>query len=311
MRDDPIDDRIHLSRCEPRHRADIRKIVEADLVDCIVAMPAQLFYTTGIPAEIGHAAGGAYNLTTKSGTNQLHFSAEERYINKDWLHRQIFNQGATNTPFEYHNFNSTLSGPIVIPKLYDGKNKTFFFLGYRLDYDHETNYATVSVPTQAELNGNFSFNGVGLPVYDPKTITCAAASGCANGTGYTATAFPGNVIPLSRIDPVVQKFFSLNPYNLPNLPVSYINTGPVNDFISGIITFPTVKVTSERSISSSARTRKCSCATYGINIALSADATIFYSTGKISTTPNTLSACPSRWMSGISLSVTSGPLVPL
>jgi|HubBroStandDraft_6_1064221.scaffolds.fasta_scaffold308399_1 hypothetical protein len=40
-------------------------------------------YTTGIPAEIGHAAGGAYNLTTKSGTNQLHFSAEERYINKD------------------------------------------------------------------------------------------------------------------------------------------------------------------------------------------------------------------------------------
>jgi hypothetical protein len=91
----------------------------------------------------------------------------------------------------------------------------------------------VSVPTQAELNGNFSFNGVSLPVYDPKTITCGAASGCANGTGYTATAFPGNVIPLSRIDPVVQKFFSLNPYNLPNLPVSYINTGPVNDFISG------------------------------------------------------------------------------
>ncbi len=40
---------------------------------------------TGIPAEIGHAAGGAYSLTTKSGTNELHFSGEERYINKDWL----------------------------------------------------------------------------------------------------------------------------------------------------------------------------------------------------------------------------------
>ena len=61
-------------------------------------------WTTGIPAEIGHSAGGAYNLTTKSGTNELHFSAEERYINKAWLHRQVFNQGATNTPFEYHNF---------------------------------------------------------------------------------------------------------------------------------------------------------------------------------------------------------------
>lgn len=193
---------------------------------------AQVF-TTGIPAEIGHAAGGAYNLTTKSGTNDLHFSAEERYINKDWLHRQVFNQQATNTPFEYHNFNSTLSGPVFIPRVYNGRNRTFFFLGYRLDYDHETNFATVSVPTQAELNGDFTFGGVGLPIYDPKSITCAAAAGCANGTGYTATQFPGNIIPANRIDPVAKKFFSLNPYNLPNLPVTYTNTGPVNDFYSG------------------------------------------------------------------------------
>ncbi len=149
---------------------------------------AQVF-TTGIPAEIGHAAGGAYNLTTKSGTNQVHFTAEERYINKAWLHRQVFNQGATNTPFEYHNFNATLSGPIVIPKLYNGRNRTFFFLGYRLDYDHETNYATVSVPTQAELNGNFSFNGIGLPIYDPKTITCTNPAGCSGGTGQHRNPF--------------------------------------------------------------------------------------------------------------------------
>ena len=67
---------------------------------------AQVF-TTGIPAEIGHSAGGAYNMTTKSGTNELHFSAEERYIPKYGLHRQPFNQGATNTPFEYHNFGSS------------------------------------------------------------------------------------------------------------------------------------------------------------------------------------------------------------
>ncbi len=192
---------------------------------------AQIF-TTGIPAEIGHAAGGAYNLTTKSGTNELHFSAEERYINKAWLHRQIFNQFATNTPFEYHNFNATISGPIVLPKLYNGRNKTFFFLGYRLDYDHETNFATVSVPTKEELGGDFSFGGLGLPIYDPKSITCAAAS-CANGTGYTATPFAGKIVPANRIDPVTQKFFSLNPYNLPNLPSTFTNTGPVNNFYSG------------------------------------------------------------------------------
>jgi Carboxypeptidase regulatory-like domain len=190
--------------------------------------------TTGIPAEIGHSAAGAYSLTTKSGTNEVHFSAEERYINKDWLHRQIFNQGPTDTPFEYHNFNATLSGPLVIPKIYNGKNKTFFLLGYRLDYDHETNYATVSVPTVAELGGNFSFNGLGQPIYDPKTIACGAAS-CANGTGYVATPFPGNVIPQARFDPVAAKFLSLNPYNTPNLTPTFTTTGPTNDYLSGNI----------------------------------------------------------------------------
>jgi len=194
---------------------------------------AQVF-TTGIPAEIGHAAGGAYSLTTKSGTNDLHFSAEERYINKDWLHRQLFNQGATNTPFEYHNFNTTLSGPVIIPKIYNGKNKTFFLLGWRLDYDHETNFATVSVPTVAELGGNFSFNGLGQPIYDPKTITCGAAS-CANGTGYVATPFPGNIVPITRFDPVSAKFLSLNPYNTPNLTPTFTTTGPTNDYLSGNI----------------------------------------------------------------------------
>jgi hypothetical protein len=194
---------------------------------------AQVF-TTGIPAEIGHSAAGTYSLTTKSGTNELHFSAEERYINKDWLHRQIFNQGATNTPFEYHNFNATLSGPVVIPKIYNGKNKTFFLLGWRLDYDHETNNATASVPTQDELNGNFSFAGLGQPIYDPKTITCAATS-CANGTGYVATPFPNNTIPLNRFDPVAAKFLSLGPYNLPNLASTFTTTGPTNNYLSGNI----------------------------------------------------------------------------
>ena len=190
---------------------------------------AQVF-TTGIPAEIGHSAAGAYALTTKSGTNDVHFSAEERYINKDWLHRQVFNQGATTTPFEYHNFGATLSGPVSIPKVYNGKNRTFFLLGYRLDYDHETNYATVNAPTTAELNGDFTFGGLGQPIYDPKTITCGAAAGCANGTGYTSTIFPGNVIPKSRFDPVVNKFFSLSPYATPNLTPTYTTTGPTNDF---------------------------------------------------------------------------------
>ena len=191
-------------------------------------------YTTGIPAEIGHSAGGAYNMTTKSGTNELHFSAEERYIPKYGLHRQKFNQGSTNTPFEYHNFDATLGGPIVIPKIYNGRNRTFFMIGYRFDYDHEQNFATVSVPTQAMLDGDFSFGGFkgAQPIYDPKTITCSKAS-CADNTGYVATPFAGNVIPKSRFDPVAVKFFAQTPYNLPNLTPTFTTTGPTNDYISG------------------------------------------------------------------------------
>ena len=187
-------------------------------------------WSTGIPAEMGHNGGGAFQLVLKSGTNELHFSAEERYINKDWLHRAYFQQVRQDLPFEYHNFVATLGGPVVIPKLYNGRNKTFFFLAYSLNYDHEQNPAIASTPDPAMLGGNFSFGGLGLPIYDPKTITCTAAAGCANGTGYTATPFSGQQIPLSRFDPVAAKFLSLQPYKLPNIDGFYSNTGPNNNY---------------------------------------------------------------------------------
>jgi hypothetical protein len=194
-------------------------------------MEAQV-WTTGIPAELGHSAGGAYNMVTKSGTNSLHFATEERYIHKDFIHRQIFNQGATNTPFEYHNFDVVVGGPVYIPKVYDGRNKTFFFLAFRFDYDHEANAVTVTTPDQGMLNGNFAFGGLGYPIYDPKSITCANANGCAGGTGYTATPFAGNQIPISRFDPVTAKFLSLGPYTPPNAVGFFSTTGPNSNLLN-------------------------------------------------------------------------------
>lgn len=190
-------------------------------------------WTTGIPAEVGHAAGGAYNMVLKSGTNQLHFAAEERYIHKSFIYRSYFQQSVANintAPFEYHNFDAVLGGPVVIPKLYNGRNKTFFFFAYRLDYDHEANTSTVSTPDQAMLNGNFSFGGLGYPIYDPKSIVCGNANGCANGTGYTATPFAGNQIPQNRFDPAVAKFLAFKPYQLPNTAGFYSTTGPNNNY---------------------------------------------------------------------------------
>jgi hypothetical protein len=195
-------------------------------------MEAQV-WTTGIPAEQGHSAGGSYNMVTKSGTNDLHFTAEERYIRKNFLHRQIFNQAPTTTPFEYHNFDSTLGGPIFLPKVYDGRNKSFFFLAFRFDYDHEQNTVTANAPTQAMLAGNFDFGDVASqPIYDPLTIQCTNPNGCSGGTGWTATQFPNNQIPLSRFDPVAVKFLSMNPYHLPNTAGGLTTTGPTNNYIA-------------------------------------------------------------------------------
>ena len=194
-------------------------------------------WTTGIPAEQGHDSGGAINMVTKSGTNDLHWTAEERYIEKDWIHRSIFQQSPTTTPFEYHNFDSTLGGPIVIPKIYNGRDKSFFFLGFRFDYDHETNTTTNSTPTLAmegedpTLPPGAYFNWTGAqPIYDPATITCTIGT-CANGKGWTAQRFPGNVIPLNRIDPVAKAFLAQHPYFAPNTVGNFVNTGPANNLI--------------------------------------------------------------------------------
>ncbi len=188
-------------------------------------------WSTGIPAEMGHTAGGAYQMVLRSGTNQLHFSAEERYIPKDFLHRSYFQQASETSPFEYHMFFSSLGGPVYIPKIYDGRNKTFFFLSYGLNYDHEQNPVVTSTPDAGMLSGNFAFGGIGLPIYDPKSITCpATANGCPNGVGYTATPFPSNQIPQNRFDPVTVKFLAQNPYNAPNTAGFFSNTGPNNNY---------------------------------------------------------------------------------
>ncbi|MGH7441807.1 MAG: hypothetical protein ACREKE_03940, partial [bacterium] len=194
-------------------------------------------WSTGIPAEQGHDAGGAENIVIKSGTNQVHFTAEERYINHDWIHRQIYQQAPLTTPFEYHNFDSTLGFPIYIPHVYDGRNKSFLFLGERWDYDHEKNNQVANVITPAmegedtTLSPGAHFDWANAqPIYDPSTITCTGGTGpaCTGGT-WSATQFPGNVSPLNRIDPVAKAYLALDPYAAPNQAGSYVTTGPENN----------------------------------------------------------------------------------
>ncbi|MDQ2839624.1 MAG: carboxypeptidase regulatory-like domain-containing protein [Acidobacteriota bacterium] len=163
--------------------------------------------STVLPAEYGHSAGGMLSATYKSGTNDLHFEGEDRYVNNEMLHRAYFNLG--NAPFGYHEISSLVTGPVLFPKIYNGKNKTFFLFGWSMHHEKYNQSAFASVPTPDELNGDFTFGEKGYPIYDPATIRQV------NGK-YVSTPFSGNIIPKTRIDPAVLKFLAQNPWDPPN-----------------------------------------------------------------------------------------------
>ncbi len=87
-------------------------------------------YTTGSPAELGHSAGGLMSIVFKSGTNQLHGSVEDRFIGRPMIHRSYLEQLDRTNPFAYHETTLLFSGPLNLPKLYHGRDKTFWLAGF-------------------------------------------------------------------------------------------------------------------------------------------------------------------------------------
>ena len=128
--------------------------------------------TSGMSAEYGHSAGGAMNLVFKSGTNEFHGSVDERYIWKRAVQRDYLTQvPLTNIPLYYDWFNGAFSGPVEIPKVYNGKNKTFFLIAFGAFLQSGGQPQQFNnVPTTAMLNGNFNFGSQNLIIYNPNTI---------------------------------------------------------------------------------------------------------------------------------------------
>jgi hypothetical protein len=127
-------------------------------------------------AEFGGSSGGTINVSTKSGTNTLHGSAWEYNKTPSLQAEQYFTpKGTPQTPFSQNQWGGTVGGPVVIPKLYHGKNKTFFFAGYEdLRYSGPGTWSAI-VPTAAELSGDFRADA---PIYDPTTTVCNANLSC-------------------------------------------------------------------------------------------------------------------------------------
>ena len=176
--------------------------------------------TNGVGADIGHAAAGVMALVYRSGTNELHGSFDSEILRADTTHRNYFEVAQNKFPFHDYEIDGTASGPVILPKLYNGRNRTFWVFGLAILEDQSVYSIQTSVPTAAMLHGDFSLGGIGLPIYNPFTTQQNSAG------NWTRDPFPGNQIPQSLFDPAVQKFLAHNPWTAPTGPGVATKTGP-------------------------------------------------------------------------------------
>jgi hypothetical protein len=222
-------------------------------VDAIQEVSVQ---TSNFAAEYGGAGGGYLNFTMRSGTNQYHGTAYDYFVNEALNAGLPFsakcngqndcgavtNSGHIKNIVRRNDYGFTLAGPVRIPKVYNGKDKTFFFFNFeQFRQSTITNNGIATMPIAPYQSGNFAaaeafgpspfcpdaancFNPISAPnaIYDPNTRVTDPTTGAI-----TETQFPLNAIPESRLDPValyLQRFFpqpnitgasTLNNYAIP------------------------------------------------------------------------------------------------
>jgi hypothetical protein len=188
------------------------------IADAVTEVQVQ---TGSTSAEYGSYLGVHINVVTKSGTNTVHGSVFEYYQGDKLDQRGYFeNRSLPKNPRKRNQYGIQMDGPLVIPKLYDGRNKTFFMAAYEGVQSKSQSTPFNSVPTALMRQGNFS-----------EIATQIRVPGTGAGTAVPAQLFPGNIIPSSMISPVAQKL--LQYYPPPNLP----GTSPgVNNLQSPSIT---------------------------------------------------------------------------
>src|SRR5208283_3440119 len=163
-------------------------------------------YTSAYAPEFGRTSDGTVSYALRSGSNTVHGSMFEYLRNSD-LDADGFNADKAGQPiaaFRRNQFGGTLGGPIRIPKLYNGRDRTFFFVSYEGLRDSSAGSFTGTMPTALERTGNFSqttdSNGKLIVMYDPST-TGLDPTAPAGTTKYIRTPFPTNVIP-TALNPV-------------------------------------------------------------------------------------------------------------
>ena len=214
--------------------------------------------TTNFDASFGHSIGLNVSFSTKSGTNSPHGSGTEQYWNTHWNAAPFFvkqkfyqsiaaanaagNTALANTlagtPMQAgghsNDYGATFGAPVYIPKIFNGKNKLFFFFSWSQNKTRQPARAseiTDTVPTVQERSGNFgdllSINSK-YQIYDPLSVVADAA----RPGHYIRTPMPGNIIPSNRI--LAPKIFNWYTSRLPlpnNNPASP-SIEPFNNFLA-------------------------------------------------------------------------------
>src|SRR5215471_8960979 len=154
--------------------------------------------TTPFSAEYGHTGGGIMMLTSKSGGNAYHGSAYDFFRNRLLNNRTVFQPTKSTSKYVQNDPGGTLGGPLRIPRVYNGRDKTFFFADFNVTLASNGNLYNQLTPTALERTGDFSqtFSGGKLTtIYDPDTTTLGP-----DGKTYVRQPFPNNRIPMAKID---------------------------------------------------------------------------------------------------------------
>ena len=213
---------------------------QAQVQPSVDAIQEVTIQTSNFAAEYGLVGGGFFNYTMKSGTNQLHGSVYDYFVN------EAFN---ANTPWvnakptaRRNDYGFTVGGPVYLPKIYNGKDKTFFFFNWEQYRETEIiNNILDTVPTALYRAGDFSQALTGKilgndplqrsspegGIYDPNTQRTV-------GSQVIRDQFPNNQIPAFRFDPVALRIQALIPN--PNQGAGVIN--------NAIFPFPSTRITS-------------------------------------------------------------------
>jgi hypothetical protein len=200
------------------------------LVPPVDAVQEFKIQTNSYDAQYGHTGGGIINVSLKSGTNAFHGTAYE-FLRRQWLDAASFQNNAAGLPRDDHyldQYGVQFDGPIIIPKLYDGRSKSFFMVNYERYREGTPRPFTTSTPAPEFLDGDFSKlvdgRGQQIVIYNP------FSGRDVNGT-WTREPFPGNRIPANMINPIARKILTYHPP--PNTTTPLSNYAQDNLYFSG------------------------------------------------------------------------------